>query len=121
MAVVAVVKYTGGANDLAWRFPSEGLGTWTKLAVNESQEAILFKDGQALDVFAPGQHELSTGNIPLLNKLVNLPAGKRSPLAADIWCVNKGHTLEVKWGTPAPIEVADLKYKTLIPLRAFGQ
>lgn len=121
MAVVAIVKYTSRADDLAWRFPSEGLGTWTKLIVNEPQEAIIVKDGQALDVFVPGQHVLSTGNIPLLNKLLNLPDDKHSPLAVDIWYVNKRRILEIKWGTPAPIEVSDSKYKAFIPLRAFGQ
>jgi len=121
MAVVAVVKYNGGPDVLAWRFPSEGLGTWTKLIVNESQEAVLFADGQALDIFEAGQHELSTNNIPLLSERLNLPAGERLPLAADVWYVNKEYSLEVKWGTPAPIQVQDPKYNAPIPLRALGQ
>jgi|GEM_PF-1073175 len=121
MAVVAVVKYNGGADALAWRFPSEGLGTWTKLMVNESQEAVLFANGQALDIFTTGDYMLSPDNIPFLNEIMNLPPKVKSPLAADIWYINKGRTLEVKWGTPAPVELLDPKYKALIPLKALGQ
>lgn len=51
MAVVEVVKYNGGADVFAWKYPSEELGTWTQLIVNESQEAVLVKGGKVLDVF----------------------------------------------------------------------
>ena len=34
----------------------------------ESQEAVLYRDGKALDVFGPGRHTLSTQNIPLLGE-----------------------------------------------------
>ena len=48
MAIVKVVKYNGGPDVFAWKYPSEELGTWTQLIVNESQEAVLFKGGKAL-------------------------------------------------------------------------
>ena len=51
MAIVEVVKYSGNPNVFAWKYPNEELGTWTQLIVNESQEAVLFKGGKALDVF----------------------------------------------------------------------
>ena len=121
MGVVEVVKYNGTPDIVAWKFPSEELGTWTQLIVNESQEAILFKGGQALDVFGPGRHTLETANIPLLNRIINLPFGGRSPFTAEVWFVNKLHLLDIKWGTTAPIQLQDPKYKVFIPLRAFGQ
>ena len=40
-------------------------GTWTQVIVNQSQEAILYKSGKALDLFGPGRHTLKTQNIPL--------------------------------------------------------
>lgn len=58
MAIVEVVKYNGNPDVFAWKYPSEELGTWTQLIVNESQEAILFKGGKALDVFGSGRHTL---------------------------------------------------------------
>lgn len=121
MAVVEVVKYNGDPDILVWKYPSEELGTWTQLIVNESQEAILFKGGQALDLFTSGRHTLETANIPLLNKIINLPFGGRSPFKAEVWYINKVHSLDIKWGTPTPIQLQDPKYKIFIPLRSYGQ
>lgn len=120
-ALVEVVKYNGAPNVFAWRFPQTELGTWTQLIVNESQEAILFKGGQAYDVFGPGRHTLSTANIPILNRLINLPFGGRSPFTAEVWFINKQHSLDIKWGTPTPIQLKDPRYNIMIPVRAFGQ
>ncbi|MCL2760561.1 MAG: SPFH domain-containing protein [Desulfuromonadales bacterium] len=121
MAVVEVVKYDGEPDVFAWKYPNEELGTWTQLIVNESQEAVLYKGGQALDIFAAGRHTLSTANIPFLNKIVNLPFGGRSPFAAEVWYINKVHSLDIKWGTPTPIQLQDPKYHVFVPLRSFGQ
>ncbi|MCL2146336.1 MAG: SPFH domain-containing protein [Synergistaceae bacterium] len=121
MAIVAVVKYNGGPNVFAWKYPSEELGTWTQLIVNESQEAVFYKGGQALDVFAAGRHTLSTANIPILNKIINIPFGGRSPFTAEVWFINKTHSLDIKWGTPTPIQLQDPKYNVFVPLRSFGQ
>lgn len=79
MSVIDVVKYDGAPNIFAWKYPHQELGTWTQLIVNETQEAILYKGGQALDSFGSGRHTLSTDNLPVLNKVINLPFGGRSP------------------------------------------
>ena len=60
MAIVQIVQWDDSINSndiLAWRYvnknnpsKSDELGNWTQLIVRESQEAILFKDGQALDL-----------------------------------------------------------------------
>lgn len=121
MAIVEVVKYNGSPDFLAWKYPNEELGTWTQLIVNESQEAILFKGGKALDIFGSGRHTLETANIPILSKLVNIPFGGRSPFTAEVWYVNKLFDLDVKWGTASPIQLQDPKYNIIIPVRAFGQ
>lgn len=121
MAVVNIVEYQGPSNTLAWKFPKDDLGTWTQLVVRESQEAILFKDGRALDLFGAGRHTLSTNNIPLLTNFINLPFGGKSPFKAEVWFVNKLHTLDIKWGTRAPIQIQDPKYRVFLTLRAFGQ
>lgn len=121
MAIVEVVKYNGQPDVLAWKYPNEELGTWTQVIVNESQEAILFKEGKALDLFTSGRHTLETANIPILNNIVNLPFGGRSPFTAEVWFINKLYLLDIKWGTPSPIQLQDPKYKIFAPLRAFGQ
>lgn len=121
MAIVEVVKYNGSPDVFAWKYPSEELGTWTQLIVNESQEAILFKGGKALDVFQSGRHTLETANIPILNKIINIPFGGRSPFTAEVWYINKVSSLDIKWGTASPIQLQDPKYSVFIPVRAFGQ
>lgn len=121
MAIVDVVKYNGSPDVFAWKFPNSELSTWTQLIVNESQEAILVKGGQICDVFQAGRHTLDTANIPILNKLINIPFGGRSPFSAEVWYINKVFSLDVKWGTSTPIQLQDPKYKVFIPVRAFGQ
>ncbi len=88
MAIVEVVKYNGKPDVLAWKYPNEELGTWTQLIVNESQEAVLVKGGKVFDVFGSGRHTLETANIPILNKIINLPFGGRSPFTAEMWYIN---------------------------------
>ena len=120
MAIIEVVKYNGPPNVFAWKYPSEELGTWTQLIVNESQEAILFKGGKAFDVFPSGRHTLDTKHIPILNKVINLPFGNRSPFTAEVWYINKLFKLDIKWGTASPIQVQDPKYGVFIPIRSNG-
>lgn len=43
MAIVEVVKYNGKTNVMAWKYPSEELGTWTQVIVNETQEVVFVK------------------------------------------------------------------------------
>jgi membrane protease subunit (stomatin/prohibitin family) len=121
MALINLIKYDGGPHAFAWKHPNSKLGTWTQLIVNETQEAVLYKGGQALDWFGPGRHTLETANIPILSKLVNIPFGGKSPFSAEVWYVNKANTLDIKWGTPTPIQLQDPKYSVFVPLRAFGQ
>lgn len=121
MAIAEVVKYDGSPDIFAYKYPNSELGTWTQLIVNESQEAILFKGGIACDVFGAGRHTLDTRNIPILNKLVNIPFGGRSPFSAEVWFVNRVFSLDIKWGTSTPIQLQDPKYKVFVPVRAFGQ
>jgi len=131
MALIQIVEYDSKldpANVFAWRYidpknpgKSDELGNWTQLIVQESQEAILFRDGQALDRFGPGRYTLSTDNIPILGGLLKLPTGGESPFKASIWYINKLHILDVKWGTLHPLQLRDPEYKIPIPVRAYGQ
>jgi len=120
MPLFKVIKYDGDPHAFVWKHPDAELGTWTQLIVNESQEAVLFKGGQALDLFGPGRHTLETANIPILRSLVKIPFGGQSPFAAEVWYVNKVNTLDIKWGTPTPIQLQDPKYSVFVPVRAFG-
>lgn len=118
---IKIIKYEGQQDVLAWKYPSDDLGTWTQLIVNQSQEALLFKSGKALDLFGAGRHTLKTQNIPLLGKLAKIPFGGETPFKAEVWYVNKLVDLDVKWGTMDPIQLQDPKYGVFVPVRSFGQ
>lgn len=121
MALVKVVKYDGPVDEFIWKYPYTELGTWTQLVVNETQEAILLKDGVICDIFKGGRYTLDTKNIPILNKIINIPFGGESPFKVEVWFVNKRVNLDIKWGTPTPIQIQDPKYGIFIPVRSFGQ
>ena len=71
MAIVDVIKWNGAPDTLAWKYPSEELGTWTQMIVAESQEAFLFKGGQPIGPFLAGRHTLDTANYPILGRIRN--------------------------------------------------
>jgi len=126
MAIIDRIKHDGSPELLVWKYrtennPKDNITMGAQLIVNESQEAIFFKGGQALDVFGPGTHTLSTKNLPLLGKLVNLPFGGETPFTAEIYYVNQVSRLDYKWGTLTPIPVEDPKYGVLVPVGCFGQ
>ncbi len=121
MAVVDRIKYDGPLDWLVWKYRKDNITMGAQLIVNESQEALFFKGGQALDLFGPGTHTLSTKNLPLLQKLVNLPFGRQTPFAAEVFFVNLVARLDYKWGTRTPIPIEDPKYRVLIPVGCFGQ
>lgn len=121
MPVIDFVKWDGDPNTLAWKFDEQELSTWTQLVVNESQEAFLVKQGVYDGPFGAGRHTLSTENIPLIRGLIGLPFGGKSPFTAEVWFVNKVVNLDIKWGTPDPIQLQDPKYQIMVPVRAFGQ
>jgi membrane protease subunit (stomatin/prohibitin family) len=121
MAIIDRVKYDGPADVLVWKFPSDNLSWGTQVIVNQAQEAIFFKGGEALDVLGPGTHTLRTANIPLLRKLIQAPFGGDTPFTAEVYYVNKAVNMDVKWGTNNPIPIQDPKFNVFIPVRAFGQ
>lgn len=121
MALIDVIKYNASSNEFVWKFPSEDLRLGSQLIVNTAQKAIFVKGGQLFDQFDSGTHTLRSENIPVLNKLINLPFGSQSPFQAEVWYVNLITVLDNKWGTQTPIQLEDPKYKIIIPIRAFGQ
>ncbi len=55
------------------RMPDDGpceIKWGAQLTVRESQDAVFFRDGKALDVFGAGRHVLQTQNIPKISKWV---------------------------------------------------
>ena len=121
MALIDVVKCEVNDRELVYKFPSEDLRIGTQLVVYSGQTAFFVKGGKVMDEFTSGTYTIKTENIPLLNKLINLPFGKESPFKAEVWFINNLAILDSKWGTPTPLQLEDPKYGIIVPVRAFGQ
>ena len=55
--------------EMVHRIPDRGPGDFrmgSQVIVRESQAAVFFRDGKALDVFGPGRHTITTANMRLL-------------------------------------------------------
>jgi excisionase family DNA binding protein len=100
-----------GPNDMVARVPEIGSGDFrlgSQVIVRESQTAVFFRDGKALDTFGPGRHTITTANIPLLTGLVGLAFSGQTPFKAEVYFVNMREFREDRrWGTPSPIPVRD--------------
>lgn len=121
MALIDVVKWEVNSKEIVHKFPSEDLRIGTQLVVYAGQTAFFVKGGKILDCFEAGTYTIKTENIPLLNKLINLPFGGNSPFQAEVWYVNNLAVLDTKWGTPIPLQLEDPVYSVIVPVRAFGQ
>jgi excisionase family DNA binding protein len=73
--------------------------------VRESQWAVFYRDGNALDVFKPGRHTIATANIPKLIDWIGKAFNDRTPFPAEVYFVSKKEFANKKWGTPQPIIV----------------
>jgi len=120
MKIVDVIKFEGDSEVFVWKHPIEDFNTATQLIVHEGQEAIFFRDGQALDLFGPGRYTLQTQNLPLLRRLINLPTGGQTPFHCEVYFINKTMPLNMKWGSTSQIHVLDPKFNILLHAGASG-
>ncbi len=123
MAILDLIEFPDeSGSEMVHRVPEYGSGEFrlgSQLVVRESQAAIFFRDGKALDVFGPGRHTLSTQNIPLLANLISIPFGGTSPFRAEVVFVNMADFIDQKWGTPQPVTFRDAELG-MVRLRANG-
>lgn len=122
MKLYDVIKYEGENETIIWKHEKEDFTIGSQLIVHESQEAIFFLNGQALDVFGPGKYTLETENLPLLTKVINLTTtGGEEQFHCEIYFINMVEHLAIKWGTDSKIQYMEPTYNFPIYIGASGE
>lgn len=102
----SVIQYEGDNTTFVWRHPNTDFVTGSQLIVHESQEAIFFRNGEALDSFGAGRYTLETGILPKMDQLYRLPV-QGQPFHAEVYFVNLTTQMGIKWGTPSKVGLFD--------------
>ncbi|MCI8468838.1 MAG: SPFH domain-containing protein [Eggerthellaceae bacterium] len=121
MGIIDVIKYEGDNRTFIWKHPAEDFNTASQLIVHESQEAMFFLNGQALDLFGPGRHTLETQNLPLINKVVSLPSNGISPFHAEVYFVNLTEQMGIPWGTNSKVQYMEPEFGFPLSIGASGE
>ena len=117
--IPGVIRYEGDNQTFVWKHPLTDFVTGSQLIVHESQEAIFFRNGEALDSFGPGRYTLETGVLPKMNSLFPLPAVGQ-PFHAEVYFVNLTTQLGIKWGTSSKVGLFDPASGIHVELGASG-
>lgn len=119
--IVEIIKYEGDNSTFIWKHPCEDFHSGTQLIVHESQEAIFFLNGQALDLFGAGRYTLETQNIPKLGKILNRTTGDETPFHCEVYFINKTVQMAIKWGTDSKVRYLDPVYGVPLEIGASGE
>ena len=118
--LASVIKYEGGNDVLVWKHPIEDFNMGSQLIVHETQEAIFFKDGRALDLFGPGRYTLATQNLPILKDLYQLPMNNDQVFHSEVYFINRITQMGIKWGTDSKVKLFDPASGIYVEIGACG-
>lgn len=118
--IAEIIKYEGDNSTFIWKHPCEDFNSLTQLIVHESQEAVFFMNGQALDLFGAGRYTLETENIPLIGKALNRTTGEVSPFHCEVYFINKTEQMSIKWGTDSKVQYVEPNYGFPLSIGASG-
>ena len=118
-----VLQYQDPTGDvIVARVPPEGTAeivTGSQLIVQDGQAAFFFHDGKPTDGFLAGRYTLSTQNLPILSKILNLAMYGESPFRSYSYYVALKTFTNLGWGTSSPILFRDTEFR-MVNLRAYG-
>lgn len=109
------------SNTMVYRFDMQGkeIMSGSQLTVRESQVGIFVHQGKIADIFGPGQHKLTTKNLPILSGLGAIFYQGESRFKAELYFVNTKQFVDMKWGTANPVAMRDNEFG-VIRIRAYG-
>jgi len=119
--LASIIKYEGNDEMLVWKHPVTDFNYGSQLIVHESQEAVFFKDGQALDLFGAGRYTLETAQLPLLEKSYKMLTDIEHTFHSEVYFVNLATLMGVKWGTDSKVRLFDPASGLHIEIGACGE
>ena len=119
--LASIIKYEGDNETLVWKHPVEDFNMGSQLIVHESQEAIFFRDGQALDLFGAGRYTLETQQLPILEKFYKLPTDTEGTFHSEVYYINMTTQMGIKWGTDSKVRLFDPVTGMHLELGASGE
>ncbi len=114
----SVIKYEGGNDVFVWKHPIEDFNLGSQLIVHESQEALFFRDGRAMDLFGSGRYTLAYEELPLLSELYK--KGMDTVYHSEVYFVNMTTQMSIKWGTDSKVRLFDPGSGLYIEIGACG-
>lgn len=114
----SLIKYEGGHDTFVWKHPIEDFNCGSQLIVNESQQALFFRDGKAYDVLGAGRYTLSTENMPLLDEVYKMKDDV--VVHTQVYFINMVTQMNIKWGTDSKVRMFDPESNLHVEIGACG-
>ena len=115
---ISTIQNQSSTDFLIWKSPIKSITIGSQIIVHENEEALLFENGQLLNIFKPGRHLIESGNIPGLEGLISSSFKGGSPIIVEIWFASKVASFDYKWGTR--LQVKDNTYGLILPMTSYG-
>lgn len=119
--IVSIIKYEGDNTSFVWKHPVEDFNMGSQLIVHESQEAVFFRNGEALDLFPAGRYTLETQSLPLLEKLYDFSTHSDKTFHSEVYFINKTVQMGIKWGTDSKVRLFEPNSGLHIEIGACGE
>ena len=115
---ISTIESNSRQDFIVWRHPNRDIAVGSQILVNESEEALLFENGQLLHILKAGRHLVESGNIPGIDGLIRRSIGNNSPIRLDIWFVSKTVSTDYKWGVQ--LQAKDTTHQLIVPVGSYG-
>ena len=115
---IRTVESKSSSDYLIWKYPNREIEVGSQVIVNESEEALLFENGQLIEILDAGRHVIESGNIPGMDGIIRRSIGNNSPIKIDIWFVSKVVSTDYKWGVQ--LQVKDNSHQLIVPVGSYG-
>jgi len=115
---ISTIESNSRKDFIVWRHPNRAIAVGSQILVNESEEALLFENGQLLHILKAGRHLVESGNIPGIDGLIRRSIGNNSPIRLDTWFVSKTVSTDYKWGVQ--LQAKDTTHQLIVPVGSYG-